>query len=237
MNGSTTKTAASILASLQLGTPGTAAPAGSEEWWDKEWTSGIFKESFAGDVWLGPLGLEGDRVADLRVHGGMDKAVCVYPVEHYAFWRGELGLPSLPFGAFGENITTLGPLEDEVCVGDVFEIGEAILQVSQPREPCWKLSRRWKAKDLANGILQTGRTGFYFRPLGHGSVRAGQPFSLVRRPHSEWTVSRSTRIMHHEKGDIAGAKALSECPALPWNWKDTLHHRCRSQAAPAQRTP
>jgi MOSC domain-containing protein YiiM len=236
MNVPTNSTAPSFLASLQLGTPRTVPTAGSEEWWDKEWTSGIFKEPFAGDVWLGHLGLKGDGVADLRVHGGVDKSVCAYPVEHYACWRDELGQPLLPVGAFGENFTTSGLMEDEVCVGDVFEIGEALVQVSQPREPCWKPSRRWKVKDLASRILQTGRTGFYFRTLRHGSVRAGQRFSLVRRPHPEWTVARSNRIMHHDKDDIAGAKALSECPPLAGNWKDTLYHRCRSHAEPTQRT-
>lgn len=224
------------LASLQLGQPRAVAPSGTGAWWDKEWTSGIFKQPVADAVWLGHLGLEGDGVADLRVHGGVDKTVCAYPAEHYPLWREELGLPELPFGAFGENFTTAGLLEDDVCVGDILEIGEAVVQVTQPREPCWKPAHRWRVKDLAPRILRTGRTGFYFRTLRHGRVQAGQPFRQIARPHPEWSVATGNRIMHHDKDDLAGARALSECAALAGNWKDMLHRRCRPAAETPPRT-
>ncbi len=222
------------LVSLQLGKPVSIAPGGSDAWWDHEWSSGIFKQPVPGPVWLGYLGLDGDGVADTKVHGGVDKSACAYPSEHYSHWRNELVQSALPFGAFGENFTTSGLLEGEVCVGDIFEIGEAVVQVSQPREPCWKPSRRWQIKDLAARILATGRTGFYFRTLRHGQVQAGESFRLQQRPHPEWTIATGNRIMHHDKADLLGAAALAACPPLAGNWKDTLHHRCRQPAPPVQ---
>ena len=171
------------LVSLQFGKPTAVATAGSAAWWDGEWTSAIFKQPVQDAVWLGYLGLEGDGVADTKVHGGVDKSVCIYPAEHYPVWRSELNQPALPFAAFGENFTTTGLLEDEVCVGDIFEIGEAVVQVSQPREPCWKPARRWQVKNLAARILETGRTGFYGRTLQPGPVQAGDSLRLQQRAY------------------------------------------------------
>lgn len=215
------------LTAIQTGQPRAIAATGSGEWWDKDWSTGIIKDRTAGSVWLGYQGLEGDGCADTRVHGGVDKAVCVYPAEHYGFWRASLGRPNLPYGAFGENFTTTGLLEDNVCIGDVYEIGGTLAQVSQPREPCWKPGHRWKVKDLALQILQTGRTGFYLRIIKHGSVEAGQPITLVRRPHAEWNLTLCNQIMHHSREDIESALALSDCSALSGSWKDTLHARAR----------
>lgn len=218
------------LATLQIGKPRTFTATGSGEWWDKDWSTGIVKDPFADKVWLGYQGLDGDGCADAKVHGGIDKAVCVYPIEHYAFWRESLGIPNLPHGAFGENFTTSGLHEDEICVGDVFEIGGTLLQVSQPREPCWKPGHRWKIKNLAVRILQTSRTGFYFRVLRHGFVQQGQPVKLVERKHLEWNLSLCNQIMHHRKDDLDSALALSACPGLSGSWKDTLHARHRNES-------
>jgi MOSC domain-containing protein YiiM len=216
------------LVTLQIGQPRVFNTTGSGEWWDKDWSTGIIKESFTDKVWLGYEGLDGDGCVDRRVHGGIDKAVCVYPVEHYGFWRESLGIPDLPHGAFGENFTTGGLIEGEVCVGDIFELGDVFLQVSQPREPCWKPGHRWKIKDLAARILHTGCTGFYFRVLRHGLVQEGQSFRLVERPHPRWNLALCNRIMHHQKNDTGSALALSACPALSGSWKDTLHERHRN---------
>jgi MOSC domain-containing protein YiiM len=218
------------LTSLQIGKPKTILPGGSGEWWDKEWISGIFKEPCSHPVWLGYQGIEGDGVADTRVHGGADKAVCVYPGEHYPAWRGELSSSNLAYGAFGENFTVSRLLEDQVCVGDVYSLGEARVQVSQPREPCWKPSRRWKVQDLAARILHTGRTGFYFRVLRHGCVEAGQDFKLEERPHSQWSVARCNGILHHHQEGLEGAAALAGCPPLSASWKDSLLGRVRQQS-------
>ena len=216
------------LVSLQIGEPRAVASTGTGQWWDKDWSTGIIKEPVEGRFWLGYQGLEGDGCADTRVHGGVDKAICAYPIEHYPFWRESLGLPELPHRAFGENFTTSGFREDEVCVGDIFELGEVLLQISQPREPCWKPGHRWKVKDLAVRILETGYTGFYFRVLRHGLVQSGQPFKRIDRPYPEWNLSRCNQIMHHLKDDLTSALILSSCPALSGSWKDTLHARHRT---------
>ena len=130
---------------------------------EEPWTTGIFKTTVCGPVWLGKLNLAGDAQADLSVHGGIHKAVNVYPSEHYSYWRQDIHLPDMPYGAFGENFTTYGLLEDEVCIGDMFGIGDAVVQVSQPRQPCWKLERRWGIKDFVIRIKETGRIGWYLR--------------------------------------------------------------------------
>ena len=150
-------------------------PQGSGEWWDKEWRTGFHKEAREGPCWLGYQGFRGDEVADTRYHGGVDKAVCVYPAEHYPFWNGVPGMAAAGPGGFGENLTTEGLLEEEVCIGDIHALGEALVQVSQPRQPCWKLARRWRVKDLALQVERTGRTGFYFRVLRHGEVVGHSP--------------------------------------------------------------
>ena len=194
-------------------------------WWDKPWSTGFYKEAVESSLWLGYEGLRGDQQADRRHHGGPEKAVCVYAVEHYPFWQKTLALETLPWGAFGENFSTSGLLESDVCIGDVFAVGDARVQISQPRQPCWKLARRWQVKDLTAQVERTGYTGFYFRVLQHGSVQAGMGLSLLERPFPQWSVALANEIMHHRRGDAAAARALAECPALSSSWKDSLWAR------------
>ncbi|OGI54068.1 MAG: hypothetical protein A3D32_08780, partial [Candidatus Muproteobacteria bacterium RIFCSPHIGHO2_02_FULL_60_13] len=144
-------------------------------------TSGIFKEPVAGPVRLGRLNLEGDGQADRRVHGGADKAVYVYPFEHYAFWAGELGRDDFSHGQFGENFTTRGLLEDGVCIGDVFEIEETRVQVTQPRTPCFKLGIRMAEENFPERFTSANRTGFYLRVLEEGMIAAGDAIEWVER--------------------------------------------------------
>ena len=213
------------LISIQVGLPRVLGRPDAVDPMDKVWTTGFFKEPMAGPVWLGRTNLAGDGQADLRNHGGPEKAVNVYPAEHYPYWETELGIARLPRGAFGENFTTAGLLESVVCIGDVFEIGEGLVQVSQPREPCWKLARRWRVKDLALRVQQTGRTGWYFRVLREGTVEAGERVVLVDRLYPEWTVAAANDVMHHHKADVAAARVLAECPALATSWRETLARR------------
>ena len=155
----------------------------------------------------------------------MDKALCVYPIEHYSHWQNLLKR-ELPSGSFGENLTTEGLIETGVCVGDIFTIGEAKVQISQPRQPCWKLARRWQRKDLSALVERTGKTGFYFRVLEHGSVENGDSFTLAERPFPDWTVALCNEIMHHQKKDVDASRQLaSECTALAGSWKDALWAR------------
>ncbi len=204
---------------------------GTEAWWDKPWRTGYYKQPQATGCWLGYEAFRGDEQADRRYHGGVDKAVCVYPIEHYQHWRQQTELHDLPYGAFGENLTTRGLLETEVCIGDIFTIGTARVQVSQPRQPCWKLARRWRVKDLTAEVEATGFTGFYFRVLHHGTVSAGDVFTLLERPCPPWTLHRCNELMHHERGDHDAARALAECPQLSGSWKDSLWARAQALAS------
>lgn len=216
------------LTAIQIGLPQIISTSGSSEWWDKEWTTGIHKVSTRDPVWLGYEGLDDDGVADTRNHGGVDRAVCAYSAEHYSYWKQTLSLKEFPFGALGENFTVGGLLEATTCVGDIYTIGEAVVQVSQPRQPCWKPARRWKIKDLTAQIERTGRTGFYFRILRHGWVQAGQAFQLQERKHPEWSIARCNEVLYVKKTDYEAARALSECVSLSGGWKDMLFARYRS---------
>ena len=213
-----------MILSLQVGSAREITTTGSGDWWDRDWTTGFMKQPVPGRVWLAYGGLHGDEQADRQHHGGVDKAVCVYPSEHYPHWRQSLALP-LGYGGFGENFTTQGLLETDVCIGDIYQAGEARLQVSQPRQPCWKLARRWRVKNLTALVEQTGFTGFYFRVLRHGWVEAGQLLELMERPCSKLTIAHANQIMHHDKHDLDSARALAECSALSASWKDSFWHR------------
>lgn len=223
--------AAMRVLAVRVGLPRTFGGSGSGEPAGAAWTTGAFKEPVSGPVRLGALNLAGDGQADLENHGGADKAVCAYPFEHYVRWQDELGIAALRDGGFGENFTTAGQLEADVCIGDVFEIGTALVQVSQPRQPCWKLPRRWNVPDLALRVQQTGRTGWYFRVLREGEVEAGLSLVLIDRPCPEWTVGAANQVMHLRKRDLAAARALAACPALSTRWRDRLARRASGAAA------
>ena len=216
------------LASLQIGQPQTLGQVDAPDPMDRPWTTGFFKQPVAGPVWLNSTHVEGDGQADLKNHGGVDKAVLAYSAEHYTFWKTHLNLPDLPPGAFGENFTIMGQTEAEVCVGDIYTIGEAVVQVSQPRQPCWKLSRRWRIEDLAQQVLANGRTGWYFRVLQTGIVSPGQAVALQERPCPEWPIARAHQVMHHDLNDQVATRALADCALLSKSWRDKLQQRLGS---------
>jgi MOSC domain-containing protein YiiM len=224
------------VSALFLGSAREIVSTGTTEWWDKPWRTGFWKESMNVPCWLGYGGFRGDEQADRVNHGGVDKAVCVYPSEHYPTWRQTLGLQDLPFGAFGENLTTCGLTETGVCIGDVFTIGEARVQVSQPRQPCWKLARRWQIKDLTAQVERTGLTGFYFRVLHHGHVCVGNRVALVERHHADWSIQRCNEVMHHRKTDFDQARALATLSLLSASWKDSLWARSGATSASVSTT-
>jgi MOSC domain-containing protein YiiM len=181
------------LLSIQVGQPKRYGTVGAKDPMHKPWTTSFFKAPVSGPVWLGQTNLAGDAQADLRVHGGPDKAVNAYAAEHYAYWQQTLGRPDFTHGAFGENFTVEGMNEETVCLGDVYQIGEAIVEVSQPRGPCWKIARRWQLKNLTAQVAQTGYTGWYFRVLREGQVQAGDDIRLLKRPHPEWSIARANQ--------------------------------------------
>jgi MOSC domain-containing protein YiiM len=223
-----------IVASIQVGEPRERGTEGADDPMDRPWHSGFVKESVAGPVMLGTINLEGDGQADRVHHGGVDKAVLCYSAAHYPGWRTELGRPEMGHGGFGENFTIDGQAEPDVCIGDVYRIGEAVVQVSQPRQPCWKLARRWRIKTLVLTTQNTGRTGWYFRVLETGLVAPGDVLTPLERPNPDWTVARANRIMHLDKSDRAAAAALAALPELSGNWKTTLGNRAARGAEPDQ---
>lgn len=220
------------LVSIQVGQA--QSFSGGEIGGGRSWTSGIVKHRVTGAVHVDWINIEGDDQADRVHHGGPDKAINGYPSDHWMFWRETCGL-ELTHGSFGENFTTEGADESDVCIGDIYRIGSVLVQVSQPRQPCWKLDRRWQVDGLAKRVQQTGRTGWYYRVLERGVIEAPAPLVRVERPHPEWTVARANQIMHHERGDRAAAAALAACDALAAGWKANL--RARAEGAAELRSP
>lgn len=214
-----------LLVSIQVGLPQFFPGEDTAKLMKRSWTTGFFKQPVEGRIWLGTTNLEGDGQADLQHHGGYEKAVLAYAAEHYPAWRTALNQPQLTYGAFGENFTVAEATEASVCIGDVYEIGSALVQVSQPRQPCWKLSRRWQIKDLAMQVQKNGRTGWYFRVQQEGYVETGQSFVLRDRPFPQWTIAKANDIMHHQLNDRQAAAELAACDLLSANWRRTLSER------------
>ena len=210
------------IVSLRVGQPRHYGTEGAVSPFDRPWVSAIAKEAVAHPLWLGREGLEGDAVADRSVHGGPEKAVLAGAVEHLPFWRELLALEALGPGAFGENLVLEGALEADVCIGDTFAVGEALVQVSQPRQPCWKQARRWRRPELALQMQHTGRTGWYLRVLREGRVQAGDVLSLVERPLPQWTVARANGVMHGRPVDREAAAALAGLSQLAERWRESL---------------
>ena len=182
--------------------------------------TGIFKEPVQGPVMLRTLNLDGDRQADLSVHGGVSKAVYAYPSEHYEFWKKELPEMKLPYGMFGENFTTEGMLEDAVNVGDRFGIGNAELMVTEPRLPCYKLGIKFGRPDIIKKFLQSRRTGLYFAVLKEGEVKAGDAIELLSRDANNIAISDITRLYAFEKDDLETLRRAVKLEALSESWRE-----------------
>ena len=193
--------------------------------------SAIAKTPVRGPVHVGPLGLEGDEQGDPKVHGGPDKAVHQYAQEHYAPWRTELGaLPVLAApGAFGENIASTGMTEHSLCLGDQVRAGSVLLEVSQSRQPCWKLNDRFAVPTMARRVQDSGRTGWYYRVLQPGHLQAGDALVLVARPWPEWTLARIIDVLYHQPFDAAVLQALAALPLTP-SWQRMVQGRLERAA-------
>jgi MOSC domain-containing protein YiiM len=184
----------------------------------KEVLTGICKTPVSGPLRLGRLGFEGDGVGDVKHHGGHDKAVCLYSIEHYPYWENRLGV-ALPAAAFGENLTIRGLLEEDVCIGDIFELGTAAVQVSQPRQPCSTLAARNGRPDMVRLVTDSGRTGFYCRVLAVGVVKKNSPFMLKEKDPHKITVAYANSIYHHDRKNLQGIREVLEVPALSESWR------------------
>lgn len=187
------------------------------------------KRPLDGPARLTTLGFPGDEHA-YRAHGGLDMAVLVYSVDHYAFWRG-LGVQLPDAGAFGENLTVTGMREDEVFIGDVYEIGSAVVQACQPRSPCYKIARRYGRKDMPVVAQKTGRTGILLRVLVEGEVAAADEIRLQGRRGSAVTVAEASRILDGKPHDLDGARRLLDLPALGSSMRSTLEARLLKASA------
>ena len=182
-------------------------------------TTGIFKEPTDGHVMIRRLNLDGDKQADLTVHGGVDKAVYSYAAEHYDYWRGVLPSMNLPWGMFGENFTTQGLLEDNVKIGDTLQVGSAKLMVTQPRMPCYKLGVRFGRMDIVRRFMASGRPGIYCKVLEEGEVVKGDKINIISKDKNNITVIDIVRMYNRDHRDIELMKRAIKIGALPEGWK------------------
>lgn len=195
--------------------------------------TGIFKTPVSGPVALRTLNLDGDRQADLTVHGGVYKAVYAYPSEHYPFWRKELPDMDLPWGMFGENFTTEGLSEDDLHVGDQFQIGAARVMVRQPRMPCYKLAAKFQRDDMIERFLRAGRSGFYFSVEKEGVVENGDSFEKISQNPEGVTISEINRLFFREKYNRTLLQKAIRTALLPQDWRDYFQERLERPAARA----
>jgi MOSC domain-containing protein YiiM len=190
-------------------------------------TTGIFKEPVEGRIRVRRLNLDGDRQADLSVHGGPSKAVYAYPSEHYEYWREQLPGVDLPWGMFGENLTVEGLREEGLNIGDRIRIGSAQLMVTEPRLPCYKLAAKFGRDDIIKRFLHSGRTGFYFAVLQEGEVGARDDITVVGRDKHRVTVADITRLYSHDKDDVSTVRRAVQVEALPESWRGYFQKRIK----------
>lgn len=201
---------------------GSLAPLGP-----RQVASGIDKKPVPGRRRITRVGLEGDRQGDTRHHGGPEKALHHYPAEHYAAWRREGIDAAAP--AFGENITTSGLSEADVCIGDVYRLGTALLQVSQGRQPCWRLNARFDRPDMAVRVQKSGRTGWYYRVLEEGEAEAGNTLTLCERPQPDWPLARIIGLLYTRTMELESLRELGDLPELAQSWRELAERRIVSR--------
>ena len=217
------RTVARVVA-VQTGTPCAFGPKGQP--------SAIAKTPVAGRVAVTPLGLAGDVQGDTVHHGGPDKALHAYPRVHYTAWRADLPdrATALTDGSFGENLVLDGVSEADLCLGDSFTLGSAQVQISQARQPCWKLNLRFATPDMARRVQASGRTGWYFRVLKPGTVAAGDTLVLAARPNPGWPLPRAHALLYRDRLDRATLAKFAALTGLSASWRDLAQRRLASGA-------
>lgn len=195
-------------------------------------STGIFKEPVAGRVMLRKSNLDGDGQADLENHGGIDRAAYAYSIENYDHWRRELGRADLTFGQFGENFTVEGMVEDDIHIGDVFRVGDALVEVTQPRPPCFKLGIKMGMSRFPKLLLASGRVGFYLRVLEEGEVGAGDLFEIVESDPEQVSVREMSHLLFFEPKNLEGAKRALRVRALSPGWRDSFEERLSKAGVP-----
>jgi MOSC domain-containing protein YiiM len=196
------------------------------EWRGKVVRTSIWKDPVTGPVRVRTLNIDGDAQSDLKVHGGPNKAVYAYPLEHYEYWQRELGIESLPYAAFGENLTTSGVLETDVAIGDRVRIGSVEFTVTQPRLPCYKLGIRFGRDDMVQRFMDSGRSGFYLAVAQEGELAAGDALEIVTRDPHGVTVA-DVALSERDSLDQRLLKRMLAVPALPEGWKRHLRSRLK----------
>ncbi|HEY3927432.1 MAG TPA: MOSC domain-containing protein [Candidatus Koribacter sp.] len=204
------------VAHLLIGRPTNHAPDG-----EAPWITAIFRTPVSTPVFLTTTGFEGDEVAEKDVHGGPEKAALCYSLSNYPLWRAEHILDSSP-GGFGENLAIDGQDESTVCIGDCYRIGEAEVQISQPRGPCSTLARRWNLPSLIKLVLQNHRSGWYIRVLREGNIAPNDSIELLSRPNPTWTISRAAEVNYSPQRTQQDLRELISLPELSVNWKYDL---------------
>ena len=214
------------LVSIQIGEPKSMEADSLSPMFSKPWRSAIFKTAVQGNVAVEPLGIPGDGQADLNNHGGNDKAICVYPTQHLLFWRKQLRRQDFSAGAFGENFSVAGLNETSVAIGDQWKIGTAIFEVSQPRQPCWKLARRWQDKSLTAQAINTGKTGWYLRVIHAGTVQSGAAIDTtpVAAEH-RFSIDEANRLFYQQTSDATSIQNLLAVPQLSEAWRTELQSK------------
>jgi MOSC domain-containing protein YiiM len=195
-------------------------------WKGRQVSTSIFKYPVDGPVEVKTLNLHGDRQADLTVHGGPFKAVYGYPSEHYPYWRDQLPQAEFPWGAFGENLTTEGLFEDQLLIGDQVRVGSALLMVTQPRMPCYKLTIRFDRDDMIKRFIQSQTSGFYFSVIEEGELANGASIEIVHRDPAGVSVADITRLYHnHGRAESDLLQRAIHLESLPASWRDYLRER------------
>lgn len=210
------------LLSIQVGLPKTIVDQKYEDGRQAQWTTGFFKSPVAGWVDVRETNLAGDGQADTIQHGGVDKAILVYSADHFEDWSAELDGRMVTGGMFGENLTVKGLNEETVCLGDRFQLNNVILEVSQPRQPCWKLGRRWNLKTLPKLVVKSGRCGWYCRVIQTGKIQSGLRLEMIDRIHPQWSIRRAHETLYDKGPNQAARDELKAIKELSAAWKADL---------------
>lgn len=213
------------LISINVGLPREITVAG------KTVRTSIWKYPVQGRIRISTLNLDGDQQSDLSVHGGVDKAVYLYPSEHYSYWRAQLADLDLPWGAFGENFTSEGIVEDQVTIGDRLRVGSAEFMVTQPRMPCFKLGIRFNRRDIVKRFLESKRSGFYLSVIRQGEVENGNAIEFAERQETGVTITDIVNLYTIDSENQELLRRATELPALPQSWKDYFRKRLRNADA------
>ena len=207
------------LISVNVGLPREITVAG------KTVRTSIWKYPVRGRIHVSTLNLDGDQQSDLSVHGGVDKAVYLYPSEHYSYWRTQLRDVELTWGAFGENFTSEGILEDQIRIGDRIRVGSADFMVTQPRMPCFKLGIRFNRRDMVKRFLEDKRTGFYLAVIREGEVEDGDPIEFIEKQETGVTITDIVKLYTVDSRNQELLRRATELSALPQSWKDYFRKR------------